>query len=93
MLVYLSGFPVQPLAAGVMVIVAVIGADVAFVAVNDDISPDPLAASPMSVFLFVQVNVVPLTLELKLITAVEEALQILCAGGRITSGVGNTETS
>jgi hypothetical protein len=56
-----AGVPGQPLAEGVMVIVAVIGADVAFVAVNVGMFPDPLAASPIAVLLFVQVKVVPLT--------------------------------
>jgi hypothetical protein len=44
-----------------MVIVAVIGAVVVFVAVNAGMLPDPLAARPMAVLLFVQVKVVPLT--------------------------------
>jgi hypothetical protein len=52
---------VQPFAEGVMVIVAVIGAVPVFVAVNEGIFPDPLAASPMAVLLFVQVKVVPAT--------------------------------
>ena len=46
---------------GVTVIVAVIGDVVALVAVNVGMSPEPLAASPMIVLLFVHVNVVPLT--------------------------------
>jgi hypothetical protein len=39
--------------------VAVMGDVVELVATNEGISPDPLAARPMSVLLFVQVNVVP----------------------------------
>ena len=46
--------PVQPLADGVTVIVAVIGALVAFVAVNDPILPVPDAARPIAGFEFVQ---------------------------------------
>jgi hypothetical protein len=46
--------PVQPLAEGVMVIVAVVGAGVVFVAVNAGISPVPLAARPIAVLLFTQ---------------------------------------
>ena len=42
-----------------MVMVAVIGADVAFVAVKDGTSPDPLAARPIEILLFVQLYVVP----------------------------------
>jgi hypothetical protein len=53
--------PLHPLAVGVIVIVAVIGDVVALVAVNAGMSPEPLAASPMAVLLFVHVNVVPLT--------------------------------
>ena len=55
------GVPVHPFAVGVTVIVAVIGEAVAFVAVNEGTLPEPLAASPIAMLLFVQVNVVPLT--------------------------------
>ena len=41
--------------------VALIGEDVALVAVNDGILFEPLAARPIAVLLLVQVNVVPLT--------------------------------
>jgi hypothetical protein len=51
----------QPLAVGVIVIVALMDDAVALVAVNDGMSPDPLAARPMAVLLFVHVNVVPET--------------------------------
>ena len=44
-----------------MVIVALTGDVVAFVAVNEGILPEPFAPSPIAVLLFVQVNVVPLT--------------------------------
>lgn len=53
--------PVHPFAVGVTVIVALIGKIVAFVVVNEGTLPEPLAARPMAVLLFVQVNVVPLT--------------------------------
>jgi len=43
------------------VTVAVIAEVVALVAVNDGISPEPLAARPIAVLLLVHVNVVPLT--------------------------------
>jgi hypothetical protein len=45
----------------VIVIVAVIGAVPVFVAVKEGISPEPLAARPIAVLLFVQVKVVPAT--------------------------------
>ena len=60
-MVKVIGVPVHPFADGVTVIVAVIGDVVALVAVNEGMSPDPLAARPMAVLLFVQVNDVPVT--------------------------------
>ena len=53
--------PLHPFAVGVIVIVAVIGDVVALVAVNEGILPEPLAARPMAVLLFVHVKVVPAT--------------------------------
>jgi len=55
------GVPVQPFAAGVTVIVEVMGKVVALVAVNEEMLPKPLAARPIAVLLLAQVNVVPLT--------------------------------
>ena len=60
-MVNVDGVPVQPFAVGVTVIVVVIGEVVAFVAMNEGIFPEPLAARPMAVLVFVHVNVVPLT--------------------------------
>jgi hypothetical protein len=59
--VNVAGVPVHPFTDGVTVMVAVMGKVVALLTVNDGTSPDPLAARPMAVLLFVQVNVVPLT--------------------------------
>ena len=86
----MAGVPVQPLAAGVMVIVAVIGAVVLFVAVNDGMFPDPLAASPMAVLLFVQVNIVPLTGANKVVAVTLAPLQCVWFGTVVTVGVGLT---
>jgi len=61
--------PVHPFAVGVTVIVALIGKIVAFVVVNEGTLPEPLAARPMAVLLFVQVNVVPLTGPEKFVTS------------------------
>ena len=61
--------PVHPFAIGVTVIVALIGKIVAFVVVNEGTLPEPLAARPMAVLLFVQVNVVPLTGPDKFVTS------------------------
>ena len=55
------GVPVHPFAVGVTIIVAATGAVVAFVAVNEGMLSEPLAARPIAGLLFVQVNVVPLT--------------------------------
>ena len=60
----------HPFAVGVTVIVAVIGEVVAFVAMNEGIFPEPLAARPIAVLLFVHVNVVPLTGPDKLVIGV-----------------------
>ena len=60
-IVNVFGVPVQPFAVGITVIVETIGEVVAFVAVKEGILPEPFAASPIAVLLFVHVNVVPLT--------------------------------
>jgi hypothetical protein len=73
-----------------MVMVAVIGAELALVAVNAGISPDPLAASPMAVLLFVQVNVVPLTGPDKVVAVILAPLQCVWLGTVVTVGVGFT---
>ena len=49
-----TSVPGQPLIVGVTSIVPVIAAFVAFVAVNEAISPVPLAGNPMAVLSFVQ---------------------------------------
>ena len=65
----------HPFAVGVTVIVAVIGEVVAFVAMNEGIFPDPFAARPIAVLLFVQINVDPLTGPEKFVIGVVAALQ------------------
>ena len=57
-------------------IVALIGEVVVLVAVNDGTLPDPFAASPMAVLLFVHVNVVPETEADKIVTGAVALLQI-----------------
>jgi hypothetical protein len=59
----------------VIVIVAVIGDVVAFVAVNAGILPEPFAARPIAVLLFVHVNVVPLTGPDKVVTVADAPTQ------------------
>ena len=79
MIVNVIELPVQvtavPVNDGVTVIVATTGTRVAFTAVNDAMSPEPLAARPMLVLLFVHVNVVPATLLPNTTAAVELPLQ------------------
>jgi hypothetical protein len=74
-MVNVVGVPVHPFAVGVIVIVAVIGEVVTFVAVNEGMLPEPPAASPIAVLLFVQVNVVPLTGPDKFVTGAPDPAQ------------------
>ena len=57
--------PVQPLINGTTLMVAVTGAVVKLIAVNDGIFPTPFDASPIELLLFVQLKPVPLTAPLK----------------------------
>ena len=68
--VNVAGVPAHPFAVGVTMIFALIAAVVALVVVNEGILPEPLAASPIAVLLFVHVNVVPLTGPDKVVTGV-----------------------
>lgn len=90
MIVKLCEGPGQPLAEGVTVMVAITGALVVFVAVNDGIFPLPLAAKPMEVLLFVQLNPVPLTAPVKFIALVIALLHKAWLAGCTTLGVGFT---
>jgi hypothetical protein len=63
------------LAVGVTVIVAEIGDVVALVAVNAGTSPEPLAARPIAVLLFVHVKLVPLTGPVKVVAGAVALLQ------------------
>ena len=62
---------------GVTVMVATTGAPVALVAMKDAIFPVPLAAKPIDVVLFVQLNTVPATALLRLIGVIAEPEQIV----------------
>jgi hypothetical protein len=85
--------PTHPLAVGVTMITAVTGALAVFVAVNAAISPVPVAASPIEVALFVQLNVVPLTEPLKLTAVVVAPLHKVWFDTLFTSGVGLIDTA
>ena len=65
----------QPLAVGVTVIVAVIGAVVPLVAVKVGTLPEPLAVRPIAVLLLVHVYVVPLTGPVKVVVGAVAPLQ------------------
>jgi len=86
------GAPGHPFAVGVMVNVTSIGANVVLVSVPM-ISPEPLAAMPVTVAILslVQSNVVPATLPVSTIAAIGLAEHTVCeAGVAVASGVGFT---
>jgi hypothetical protein len=89
-MVKLTGAPVQPLAEGVTVIVAVTGVLVLLVAVKEAMLPLPLAASPMEGVLFAHAKVVPATSPVKVTNAVAAVLQTTWSTGASTVGVGFT---
>ena len=74
-MVKVKAVPVQLLAVGVTVMVAVTGAFVAFVTVKALMFPVPLAAKPIVGSLLVQVYVVPETAEVKVTVFVDAELQ------------------
>ena len=71
-----TGVPLQPLAVGVTVIVAVIGEFPVFVAVNGLMSPVPDAGNPIAVLLFVQLKLVPGIVPLKVMAVLEAPVHI-----------------
>lgn len=73
-IVKIIGVPVQPLADGVTVNVAITGAEPVLIAVNEVISPVPVAESPIPGVLLVQLNIVPPTAPVKLIAVVTAPL-------------------
>lgn len=74
-IVNVVGVPVHPFAVGVTVIVAAMGDVDAFAVVNAGILPEPLAARPIAVLLFVHANVVPLTGPDKFVAGADTAAQ------------------
>lgn len=93
-IVNVIGVPVQvvPLLVyvGVTVIVAVTGAAVLLIAVKLAILPEPLAASPMDVLLFVQLYTVPATFPVKITAAVGCPLHSVWFACALTVGTGLT---
>ena len=90
-IVKVDGTPGQPVEVGVTVIVPVIGAFVALVAVNEAISPVPLAAKPIAVLSFVQLYVTPLVmLPVNVTASVVAPLHLAWSAGLFTIGAGLT---
>ena len=79
------------LAEGVTVITPEIGPEPAFVAVNPDVFPTPFAPKPMVVFVFVQLNVVPITLPVKAVAGTAMPLQYVLLVTAFTFGIGFTK--
>ena len=86
----MDGVPTQPLAVGVTVMFAVIGAVVVFVAENEAISPVPLAAKPIVTLSLVQSKVVPVVGLVKFVADIVAASQTMVSIGTTTVGVGFT---
>ena len=85
--------PVQPFAEGVTVTVAVAAVVPPLVAVNPGIGlPEPLAAKPIELLLFAQLNVVPVTGPDKFVAATDPPLQTVTLLIALTVGVGLTVT-
>ena len=72
--------PVAPY-VGVTVTVVEIGAFVVFVAVNEAMFPDPLAAKPTAVFELVQAYVVPVVADVKFVAAKDAPTHTVCDVG------------
>jgi hypothetical protein len=67
--------------------VAIIAVAPVFVAVNDGIFPEPLAAKPIAVLEFVQVNEPPAGELAKFVVATEPLLSKVLFAGTVTVGV------
>ena len=80
-IVKLRALPGQPFAKGVTIIVAVMGALVVLIAVNEGMSLVPLAPKPIEVLLFVQLKIVPLTAPVKFMALVAAVLHKTWSAG------------
>ena len=85
-----TGVPVQPLNVGVTSIVPLIGEIVVLVIVNGAMSPVPPAAKPIAVLVFVQLQVTPVMLPVKVMASVVSSLHLVWSAGLSTVGVGLT---
>jgi hypothetical protein len=84
------GVPGHPLAMGVTVMVAVMGADVALVALKEAIFPIPEAPKPMAGLLLVQLYKVPATAPPKFTAVVGDPAHTVWLPTAFTVGVGVT---
>jgi hypothetical protein len=80
----------QLFTVGVTVIVADIGVFPVFVAVNDEMFPEPLPPKPIAVLEFVHVNVPPAGVLIKFVDETVPLLQTVIFAGIATIGVGFT---
>lgn len=85
-----TGVPVQPLADGVTLMVAIIGLADVLTAVKPLILPVPLPARPMDGVLLVQLKVEPATVLVKFKAFTGAPLQTITFAGTVTVGVGFT---
>ena len=82
--------PTQPLAVGVIVMVAITGTLVRLIAVNEGTLPVPLAARPIDGRLFVHAKVVPATGPETVVAGATAPLQYTWFAIGFTVGVGFT---
>ena len=90
-IVKVTGLPMHPLADGVMVISAVIGAGVLLVVLNEGILPVPLATKPIAGLLLVQLKIVPGTGPETVIAGVDTLMQKEWSEIDVTVGIGKAE--
>jgi hypothetical protein len=91
-IVYVLGVPTHPARVGVIVIVPVIALPVPLVAVNEGVLVLPLAARPIAVLEFVQVNVAPVGLLVNVFAGTVAPAQTEILDSATTVGKGLTVT-
>jgi hypothetical protein len=87
---YVDGVPGQVFTMGVTVIVPDMGVIPEFVAVNDEISPEPPATNPIAILEFVQAKVPPVGVVPKVVEETRSLLHTEISNGTLTVGVGFT---
>jgi len=85
-----DGVPLQLFTLGVTVMVADIELVPVFVAVNETISPVPLADKPIAVLELIHEKVPPAGVLVKFVAGTVSLLQIVMFAGTVTVGVGFT---